>query len=118
MIFCACKKDEQPDDTTSQVTDEIKEEAPDETTEDIGSSEETTEEITTEEVTTKPAIPPVVYDFDSIAPAGVKTYFSNANQTEYDVIKGDDGVTYVKLTTSGTAFNDPFVSELRKKDKG
>ena len=113
VIFCACNQNN-TDDTAAQTTDEIKEETTDvtsdDTTEDIGSSEETTEEITTEEVTTKPAIPPVVYDFNSIAPAGVKTYFSNANQTEYDVIKGDDDVTYVKFTTSGSVFNDPFIS--------
>lgn len=140
VIFCACTKEEQkdPDTTTSQVTDatteanhdqsseqttvsqtetETEADVPtesqsEETTAEDTSIEETTttEETTTEEVTTNPPIPPIVYDFNSIAPAGVKTYFSNANQTEYVVEKDENDEAYVKLTTSGAVINDPFIS--------
>ena len=130
MLLCACNKEEpkDPDATSSQVNDAATEGDTEQTTAadtegnatteseevttEAQSVEETTttEETTTEEETTKAPIPPIVYDFNAIAPAGVKTYFSNANQTEYDVLKDEDGEAYVKLTTSGSVFNDPFIS--------
>ena len=79
----------------------------DETTEDM--SEVETEDETTEPTTTKPAIEPLVFNFNDVTAKVLKAQFSEAAQTSYAVETDEDGQQYIKLTTAGSDVGDPHI---------
>ena len=129
LILCACTKgggeetttgaETTPETTVGITTEEETDSNETECTSEDGSittdngSEESssTEETTTEEETTTRAPAPILtYDFDNITAKYLKNCLSNPNQTEFSVDKDENEEQYVKLSTAGNDFGDPFVS--------
>ena len=110
LIFCACNKGTTEEETS--VADVTTEEttATEVTSEESSTSEDTTEEATTEEVTTRAPSVILTYDFSTVAAKSLKNCFSGPNQTDFEVINDETEGRYVKLSTAGNDFSDPFIS--------
>ncbi len=84
---------------------------------EVGTNEATTNEVetaapaVTEAVTeAETELQPFVMDFNAVSASDLKSFFSGANQTTYDVATDNDGEQYVVMSTSIANATDPYVS--------